>query len=847
LVIRINSQPWLKILLKAGTCLLLSALAAQAGGLYAIWYSREPQVLALPYLSGEQVIVQWSDLQSGPSSYSWGVLDSAVAANTGRPFTVQVDGGTKPTFLFNIVPYVTNPGGNQSSDKYLLMYWHPTYISTYTGFITALAAYLDASPYRSLITGLRQNYDGIGTEYLTPVAADQPASAWTVPPGVTNGPDWTSAISYNYEQTVIDSHLSAFGTGTSSIPVFLRATTDSAVLTRHATGQPSGFTYESYWLQGLLRMFHTTAQIEPPGAWTADEYSMFLNYALPGYTVGYAEPQADAWGSYGVGTQPAARWCTPPQANYWRLLSDLNMGVSDIALYGDDLTVAYSATHQGANVGSDYQSEFDQAFRFTRKYARNPTDAAGSPGAWIAFRQTTTDVSPSDYNTLVTDYRRFITLLNPQDTVSLDARKNGVLAPVVKNRTVSGEYTIGPYNQRFGAWARSIPAGNTAELQLDAGFLATVNSRVGAEINVTYLDNVAGASFTATFGAQSVTTTLINTGLWQTVAIPVTSTLVQDSGGGNIAITSTGGAVTFHMVEVSIPKLAKVGTYNAGQWLLDVNANGVWDASADRSATFGWPGASYVTGDWNGDGRTKMGVFYNGYWYLDYDGNGVWDGGVNDKAYVFGFAGATPVVGDWNGDGKTKIGVYYNGLWYLDFDGNGAWDGGVNDKAYTFGWNAPGVTPMLGDWNGDGRTKIGIYYNGFWYLDYDGSGSWDGGVRDKAYTFGWAAPGVTPLVGDWSGNGTSKIGIFYNGYWYLDYDGNGVWDGGINDKGYVFGWTGVTPVIGDWSGGGTTKIGIFYNGYWYLDFIGNGIWDGGVVDRSYVWGRSGDIPLAGNW
>ena len=372
---------------------------------------------------------------------------------------------------------------------------------------------------------------------------------------MVNGPDWTTTVEYNYEAAVIDAFFKAFGTGLSAIPVFLRATTDAPVLTRQATGQPAGFTYESYWRQGMLYMFHTTAQIEPPNDWTANEDSMFLNYALPGYTVGYAEPQADSWGSYGAGTgaPPAAHWCSPPQSNYWRLLSDLNMGVSDIALYGDDLTVAYSATHQGANVGSDYQSEFDQAFRFARKYALNPTDAVGSPGAWIAFRQTITNVSPSNFDSRVTDYKRFITLLNPQETTGLDARRDGTPTPVVANRTDSGDYTIGPYNQRFGAWARKIPAGNTAELQLDPAFLASVNGVAGAAINITYLDNTAGASFTAAFGTQSVTTALANSGLWQTRTIPVTSKFAPDAAGGHIAIQSTGQAVAFHMVEVTKP------------------------------------------------------------------------------------------------------------------------------------------------------------------------------------------------------------------------------------------------------------------------------------------------------
>jgi hypothetical protein len=299
--------------------------------------------------------------------------------------------------------------------------------------------------------------------------------------------------------------------------------------------------------------------------------------------------------------------------------------------------------------------------------------------------------------------------------------------------------------------------------------------------------------------------------------------------------------------------VTKIGTYNAGQWRLDVNGNGAWDGDPpDVAGSFGagLPGAIYVTGDWNGDGHKKMGVFYQGFWYLDFIGNGVWDGGVVDKQYNFGWAdpNVIPVVGDWNGDGRTKIGVYYQGFWYLDYDGNGIWDGGINDKAYNIGWPAPGVTPIVGDWSGTGTSKVGIYYYGFWYLDYDGNGVFNP-TKDKSYNFGWQATGVTPIMGDWNGDGRIKIGIYYNGFWYLDYDGNGVWDGGVNDKMYNLGWAdpAVTPVMGDWTGTGTTKIGIFYDGYWYLDFKGNGVWDGGIVDKAYAWGQAGDTPVVGAW
>jgi len=137
----------------------------------------------------------------------------------------------------------------------------------------------------------------------------------------------------------------------------------------------------------------------------------------------------------------------------------------------------------------------------------------------------------------------------------------------------------------------------------------------------------------------------------------------------------------------------------------------------------------------------------------------------------------------------SKIGVYKDGAWYLDYLGEGMWT--ANTKAYGFG--ATGFTPVIGDWNGDGATKIGVYKDGAWYLDYLGEGHWS--ANTKVYSFG--ASGFTPVVGDWNGDGRTKIGVYKDGAWYLDYLGNGTWTS--NTKVYSFGAPGFTPLIGKWS------------------------------------------------
>ncbi|HNY41736.1 MAG TPA: hypothetical protein PKJ41_15150 [Bryobacteraceae bacterium] len=91
----------------------------------------------------------------------------------------------------------------------------------------------------------------------------------------------------------------------------------------------------------------------------------------------------------------------------------------------------------------------------------------------------------------------------------------------------------------------------------------------------------------------------------------------------------------------------------------------------------------------------KAAIYNNGTWRLDYNGNRQWDGPSVDEEIAFGWAGAIPLVGDWNGDGKTKIGVVNQGFWFLDYDGNYVWNGGTTDKIA--GWG-PGRTPVPGKW-----------------------------------------------------------------------------------------------------------------------------------------------------
>ena len=326
--------------------------------------------------------------------------------------------------------------------------------------------------------------------------------------------------------------------------------------------------------------------------------------------------------------------------------------------------------------------------------------------------------------------------------------------------------------------------------------------------------------------------------------------------GQNRTATILFGGQSINVVQAGVLGQENVGFFqptNGPLWVLDANGSGAFDAGDKVFPFAGQAGVTAITGDWNGDGRSKVGYYTNGFWVLDYNGNGTYDGvgPGGDKFYGFGGSGASyvPITGDWNGDGKTKVGFYKDGFWALDTNGNGTFDAG--DSFFAFGGNGAGEIPVFGDWNGDGRTKIGYFFQGRWVLDYNGDGAFT--AADKFYTNFTYAVGDIPVVGDWTGDGKAKIGIYRGGFWILDYNGNGTYDGvgPGGDKFYGFGGNaGEIPFVGDWNGTGTSKVGIYVNGFWVLDFNGNGSYDGTGPggDRFIPYGgTAGNQPLIGRW
>src|SRR3989338_3074389 len=128
------------------------------------------------------------------------------------------------------------------------------------------------------------------------------------------------------------------------------------------------------------------------------------------------------------------------------------------------------------------------------------------------------------------------------------------------------------------------------------------------------------------------------------------------------------------------------------------------------------------TGDFNGDGKTDIGVYdsVNGNWLVALStGSGFSSKGTWLANWLPNYQGNT-FTGDFNGDGKTDIGVYdsINGNWLVALStGNGFSSKGTWLKSTYAGYggylfNTGGVYSsgngfLTGDFNGDGKTDIG--------------------------------------------------------------------------------------------------------------------------------------------
>jgi len=123
---------------------------------------------------------------------------------------------------------------------------------------------------------------------------------------------------------------------------------------------------------------------------------------------------------------------------------------------------------------------------------------------------------------------------------------------------------------------------------------------------------------------------------------------------------------------------------------------------------------------------------------------------------------------------------------------------------HVFQYGSPGDVPVAGDWNGDGVVNIGLFRDGVWYLDRDGDGRWTAG---DLYVGNFGAAGDVPVIGDWNGDGIDNLGIYRDGHWHLDANGNFQLD--AHDRVLQLGGPDDKPIAGDFDGDGIDEIAVY--------------------------------------
>jgi endoglucanase len=267
-------------------------------------------------------------------------------------------------------------------------------------------------------------------------------------------------------------------------------------------------------------------------------------------------------------------------------------------------------------------------------------------------------------------------------------------------------------------------------------------------------------------------------------------------------------------------------------------------------------------------GYSKGGVFRpgTGTWYLR---NANSPSCCADISFSWAGPGDIPVAGDWNNDGFASAGVLRpgTGTWYL-VNTNAAH--GVAD--YTFHMPVspvadPNDQPVIGDWDGDGKTDIGLFrpddrsWNGSpigtMYLQTCPLGIAATGCTGAVTKFQFAVAGDVPVAGDWTGSGRWTVGVYRpsTGTWYIGATANGTGNTCCLAA-FQFGVANPSnpdkPITGDWAGWGRTWVGVFRpgEGTWHLAY-GNGTAGGGGFTSGpldylgFQFASPGDLPVAG--
>lgn len=348
----------------------------------------------------------------------------------------------------------------------------------------------------------------------------------------------------------------------------------------------------------------------------------------------------------------------------------------------------------------------------------------------------------------------------------------------------------------------------------------------------------------------------INGGTSGTGVGAVTFTVAPNISGASRTGTLTVAGKTFTVNQTGVLSLSytKTDFDMDGKTEIAFYQDGVWGVlksaqnySFNSAQFFSWGGAGLppITADFDGDTKADL-----AYIVPPSGGQSASYAVLKSSAnYDFGQAmffpagfpnlGDTPVVGDFDGDGKADPGIWRasQGAWLIPTSSS-------NYTTFIFSqWGQQGDIPVTADFDGDGKADIGYERNGVWGILQ----STQNYSFASAKFISWGGAGLQPLVGDFDGDNKSDVA-----YIVPPSGGQSATCAILKSStGYAFGQAqfvpagfpdlGDTPVVGDYDADGKADPGIWRESQasWIIPLSGNNY-------TTFVfsqWGHFGDIPI----
>jgi Tol biopolymer transport system component len=330
-----------------------------------------------------------------------------------------------------------------------------------------------------------------------------------------------------------------------------------------------------------------------------------------------------------------------------------------------------------------------------------------------------------------------------------------------------------------------------------------------------------------------------------TRAFPTRQIMVVNTDGTNPAQLTTAGNNFFPTVSPDGKRIAFVSDRDGNHEIYAMSFNGNLQARLTNNFTIdhdpAWQSGFLIS---------TVGVYRptTGQWLLRTSNS---SGNPNLTFTFGGQPGDQPIAGDWNGDGRTDLGIFRGGTFFR----------GVITATTACIRCFPVTTvepmdplpfgqasdrPIAGDWDLDGIDDVGVYRpNTSTFLLRIEEGSTVIPCHGcppqpiiRINTTQFGSVGDLPVTGDWDGDGRVTVGVFHDGVFQVT---NDFFEA---NGGSVFGSIGDLPLAGDWTGTGSARLGLFHPSTATMSLetkLGEG------PDINFTFGSAGDLPVAGHW